>query len=286
MSDTSSRDLEREADASRAELSQKLETLKDRLTPGQVFDDLFGGSGANANAFLQNLGGAMRDNPMPSLLIGAGLVMMMMGGNRSQQTAPSSGSGPARPGAMDQARAAAHDARDGVQAIAGQAGEALASARDHVSEALGGAANAAGEQAAKLTSGIQSASQSAAHSTSKSTAQMASLVTDQPIIAASLGLALGAVLAAALPITETENRVLGAASDAAKGSLGTMVDEQTARVREAARTVLKDASDAAQAEGLTPDGAVAEATVLAGKIQAVADKTASSVRQEVDRLGS
>src|SRR6476620_2513502 len=65
MTDTS-KDLERQADASRAELSETLETLKDKLTPGQIFDDMFGGSSANAGAFLKNLGTSMRDNPMPA----------------------------------------------------------------------------------------------------------------------------------------------------------------------------------------------------------------------------
>ena len=84
MTDTS-KDLERQADASRAELSETLETLKDKLTPGQIFDDMFGGSSANAGAFLKNLGTSMRDNPMPAVLIGAGLVMMLTGGDKSRR---------------------------------------------------------------------------------------------------------------------------------------------------------------------------------------------------------
>ena len=37
-------------------LPSTLGSLKDKLTPGQIFDDLFGGSSANAGAFLKNLG--------------------------------------------------------------------------------------------------------------------------------------------------------------------------------------------------------------------------------------
>jgi uncharacterized protein DUF3618 len=40
------------------------------------------------------------------------------------------------------------------------------------------------------------------------------LVRDQPLVLAGIGVALGALLGAALPATETENRLMGGASDA------------------------------------------------------------------------
>jgi len=75
----SSRDLEREADENRAQLSSTLDELRDRLTPGQIVDELFAGSSANVSAFVRNLGTTFRDNPMPALLVGAGCMLMMTG---------------------------------------------------------------------------------------------------------------------------------------------------------------------------------------------------------------
>src|SRR4051812_16591979 len=77
---TSSRDIEREAEANRAQLSETLEQLRERLSPGQLLDELLSGSKANVTGFVENLGSSIRENPMPTLLIGAGLAMMMMGG--------------------------------------------------------------------------------------------------------------------------------------------------------------------------------------------------------------
>ena len=75
----SSRDVEREADQKRAELSSTLEQLRDKLTPGQIVDDMLAGSSVHASKFLSNLGTTVRDHPVPALLIGAGLAMMMTG---------------------------------------------------------------------------------------------------------------------------------------------------------------------------------------------------------------
>jgi len=79
-SNQSSRDIEREAEANRAQLSETLEQLRERLSPGQLLDELLSGSKANVSGFVENLGSSIRENPMPTLLIGAGLAMMMMGG--------------------------------------------------------------------------------------------------------------------------------------------------------------------------------------------------------------
>ncbi|MCP8939487.1 DUF3618 domain-containing protein [Alsobacter sp. SYSU M60028] len=76
----SSRDIEREAEANRAQLSETLEELRERLSPGQLLDELLSGSRTNVAGFVENLGASIRDNPMPTVLIGAGLAMMAMGG--------------------------------------------------------------------------------------------------------------------------------------------------------------------------------------------------------------
>lgn len=101
---TSSREIEREAEESRAQLSSTLEQLRDRLTPGQIVDDMLTGSGAGARAFVGNLGTTVRDNPLPSLLIGAGVLMMMTG-------SPTLGFG-GSPGRSSGMRSYADDGRD------------------------------------------------------------------------------------------------------------------------------------------------------------------------------
>jgi len=75
--DMSSRHYEREAEASRSRLAGSLRELSDRLTPGQVFDEMLTYAKGGGGTFLNALSHAARDNPIPSLLIGAGLLMFL-----------------------------------------------------------------------------------------------------------------------------------------------------------------------------------------------------------------
>ncbi len=67
----------REAEQTRRRLAQNLDELSDRLTPGQVFDELLTYSRAGGGTFLRAFTNAMRENPLPSLLIGSGCVMFL-----------------------------------------------------------------------------------------------------------------------------------------------------------------------------------------------------------------
>jgi len=77
QSERSSRDYEREAEASRHRLASNLRELSDRLTPGQVFDEVLTYARGGGGTFLKALSGAAKENPVPSLLISAGLLMFL-----------------------------------------------------------------------------------------------------------------------------------------------------------------------------------------------------------------
>lgn len=89
----SSAQIEREVEGTRARLTNTIEELRDRVSPGQMMEEAvsyFRGSGGNE--MVQNLGRQLRDNPMPALLIGAGIAWMMLGSRSSANayTSPSS----------------------------------------------------------------------------------------------------------------------------------------------------------------------------------------------------
>ena len=75
--DRSSRDYEREAEATRSRLAKNLAELSDRLTPGQVLDEVLTYTRSGGGSFMGSLGSAARQNPIPTLLGGAGCVMFM-----------------------------------------------------------------------------------------------------------------------------------------------------------------------------------------------------------------
>jgi hypothetical protein len=79
-------EVEREVQASRAEVEETLEAIQERLSPGQLFDqavDYMRGSGGNE--FLHNLGATVRDNPVPIVLMSTGLAWLMLAGPRARR---------------------------------------------------------------------------------------------------------------------------------------------------------------------------------------------------------
>jgi len=110
------------------------------------------------------------------------------------------------------------------------------------------------------------------------------MVADQPIIAASIGLAVGALLAASIPTTETENSLMGEASDAIKQQASTVFDEQVDKVSRAAGAVAEEMMSEAQSQGLTPETAASGVSTMADKLGAVADKTTQSIKREASKL--
>jgi hypothetical protein len=79
--DKTSAEIEREVEATRAGLTATLDELKDRLSPGQLIDQVFDFSkDSGGREFMNSLGGAVRANPIPVLLIGAGIAWLLAGG--------------------------------------------------------------------------------------------------------------------------------------------------------------------------------------------------------------
>jgi hypothetical protein len=80
--DKSSRELETEASATRARLSNNLDELASHLTPGRVLDEVMTYSRGGGADFLRGLKNAAAANPIPTLLIGAGCAMFLSGKGR------------------------------------------------------------------------------------------------------------------------------------------------------------------------------------------------------------
>jgi len=73
----SSRHYAYEAEVTRDRLAHSLDELSDRLTPGQVFDEMLTYAKSGGGSFFRTFSNAARENPVPSLLIGAGCMMFL-----------------------------------------------------------------------------------------------------------------------------------------------------------------------------------------------------------------
>ena len=164
---------ERDAEQTRQRLAIGLDELNNRLTPGQVFDEMLTYARGGSGTFFRALSNASRENPIPSLLIAAGAMMFLsekMGLNRyitprsgDTKGAPSHRAdirhGSARVGdaassavsaAASSARTTADSVRSGASTAVDYAGEKVSDIADGLkkgAEAVGGTVSSAAQQA-------------------------------------------------------------------------------------------------------------------------------------------
>jgi Protein of unknown function (DUF3618) len=75
-------ELEREVRESRADVERTLDAIQERLSPGQLVDQVAHYMRDNGGEFARNLGDTVRQNPVPVVLVGVGLAWMMLGSRR------------------------------------------------------------------------------------------------------------------------------------------------------------------------------------------------------------
>src|ERR1043165_638847 len=75
--------IEADLNQSRHRLNDTLAALGDKLSPGQMLDEVMGLAQGQAGDFAKKLGAQVKDNPLPTLLIAAGVGMLLMNRNHA-----------------------------------------------------------------------------------------------------------------------------------------------------------------------------------------------------------
>jgi hypothetical protein len=205
-----------------------------------------------ATDFVQDLGDAVRRNPVSAALIGMGIMWMFSG------------------------------------RIAGLSGQAARRAGlDRIPDAAGDAFDAAGST---VKSGVRAVSDSVVSDYAKSLpgfgadmigearSSLAELFRTQPLALGAIGLAIGAGIAAALPATELESEYLGESADAVKEQARQFASEQASRAKAAAESAVSAAASEARNQGLTMEGvksAAGDISEKLGRVAGAAQKGAS-----------
>lgn len=188
--------LEREIDQQREDISHIVDALENKLSPGQLFDRLISFGKGNGREFAQNVGTAVKTNPIPALLTSVGLLWLYA--SRNEYPPPAARGSYAGAGADDTGPGIADRARE----LGGQASDAWHDAKAHVADTASRLADTARETGASLE-----------HQTDRVLQGYNQLLRDNPLVLGAIGVAVGALLGAALPPTEPENRLMGEASD-------------------------------------------------------------------------
>jgi ElaB/YqjD/DUF883 family membrane-anchored ribosome-binding protein len=211
--------LEREIDQQRADIDHIVDALEDKLSPGQLFDRMVNFGKGNGREFAQNVGNAVKANPVPALLASVGLLWLYAGRNEPAPAPGGDGSGDGQ-GIVDRARGLGGEVSDTVSSTWNQASSRVADSASRIADTAHGARDSLRQQKDRAVQGYDH------------------LLRDNPLALGAIGIAVGALLGAALPVTEPENRLMGEASDR-------LADQ----AREAAQTGADKARDVMQDMG-------------------------------------
>jgi hypothetical protein len=147
---------------------------------------------------------------------------------------------------------------------AGQAADAVMSVYD----ATTNAGSRAADTLSNTTTDAAHAMQEAGTKWGRTVQQgIGELFERQPLLLGAVGVAIGAGIAASIPITEAETKVMGGASDFVREA----VSEKAAQVKEMANAAVHEA----KAQGLTPRAAVEGLRAIGDKVGAVTEAAAS-----------
>jgi ElaB/YqjD/DUF883 family membrane-anchored ribosome-binding protein len=249
MTSRSPAQIELEAEASRARITDLLEELRERISPGVIVDQVLGYTDDGAGKeFVQTLGDQARRNPLACAIIGAGVAWLMLSDRRVQN----GGSGYAMSnGAMPNGNGThagngmLKAAGDAVDTVFDKASSAASSVGNAASSGYASTSDATRRFADQVKSTVVSLEDKAIDMARQGRDRIATagvaagtkswdLLTDQPLVTAGIGLAVGAALGAMLPSTETEDELMGAYSDELKEQAQEVAGEQFDKVKLAA----------------------------------------------------
>ena len=287
---TTTEQLEREAEATRAHISATLDELRAHMTPGHVVDQLFDyANDSTAGDFFRNLREQVAGNPMPVALMGAAMAWLAFGQRRSARADGGTSAGLPRTtsGASQKIGEWGDQARSTTSDIGERAGNAASKVQDAASSATSwaagtahstyeAAADRASETGARLRSGAQSVAdatsatyEAAAEQTGRAgekiqnaASQMRDRVTassrnvmdflnEQPLLLVGIGLALGAMAGTVLPSTDTEDELMGESSGAVKREAAVAAEDQIEKGKAVAEEAWQGAKHEAERQGIS-----------------------------------
>lgn len=189
-------EVERDVEASRGNLDRTVDALREKMTPGQLFDEASRAMGGAGQQVLSKFVEQAKENPMPLAVMGLGLAWLMTNSGKTHAAATPSY------GAAYAFSAPGSDLSDKVHAVGDKAGELVSGAREKVSEA-----------SASIGELGRSAANRASQYTDKAQRSFTQILEREPLLMGAAGLLVGAAIGAALPPTDVEDRLVGSLRD-------------------------------------------------------------------------
>lgn len=247
--------IEADVTESRHRLNDTLAALGDKLSPGQMLDEVMGLAQGQAGDFAKKLGGQIKDNPLPTLLIAAGVGMLLMSrhGGSSNAMNDDDWHSERRYRALEEARWSTsrqsgetdnafeerlHQAYAGALGLKQKAGEAVHDFKTRVGQAVDSAretAEGVRSRASQMVSGAKHAigqqAQNIGQRASDARHSAESFYDETPLAAGAIALAVGALIGASTPLSRPERETLRGVADKAART-GADLAERGARMVE------------------------------------------------------
>lgn len=199
--------LEREGDELRADLDRTLDALERKFSPGQLVDRSVEFLRTNGSQLVNEVGDSVRSHPLPILLTAAGLIWLTASVVTARSAASARQPASGRHGSRQQFRTTRADAGARARSV-------MDSTADRIKNRASGTVDAVHEQVDRVQGNL------------------ASMVREQPLALGAMAVAAGAILGAALPMTQYENRMMSRARDRTLAKADEIGQRQYEKVRE------------------------------------------------------
>jgi ElaB/YqjD/DUF883 family membrane-anchored ribosome-binding protein len=206
--------LLREINQTRAAVSQTLDCLERKLTAGQLLDQCLTFFGMKGTEIGSSVGKCIKDNPMPFLLTATGIGWMMFGPRQNRSAVHYNRYAyDYADGAEGMISTMSDKMQSGATATRQQFGKTTEMAKETVNRTTDKVKETAGRATDTLRETVNKTGDIAQSQVKKVRDGFNELLEDQPLILGAVGLAVGAMIGAAFPSTEQEDRLVGEIRD-------------------------------------------------------------------------
>ena len=251
------RQLEEKSDAERHDIENTIGELRQRLSPGQLLDEVLAYTKDGGGAFLSNFGRQASANPLPVSLIGAGLAWFLFskgGENAGQRSQPAQSD--AKAAVTEWGEKVAEASSSGLEqapGLASQAGERIREGVDRAADAASGTSERIATSLSQGAAAVSDAAKSAASSGKAMATSSLAFLKDQPLILLGAGVALGAAIGTSIPKTDVEDKLMGEAAGEIKSQASDMAGEQLEKAKDSGEHLYGEIAQSIkqEIEGLT-----------------------------------
>lgn len=250
----SSEEIRRDIERTRAHMDETVEELRDRLSPGQVVDELWGRfrrSGRGA-------GDVVRGHAVPLALMGLGVAWLAVEEATGSSKEERHGTHPRRGSYDDGSRGLRDKASDAAGNAAHSVGDAARSAKDSVRDAkdwVGDRMERAGEVGDSAREAAHRAADAARHAGRQTRDRLddarhraADLMEDSPLMIGALSFGVGLASGLAVPTSRMEDRLMGDRSEDLKREARGRARELTDEAKQVAADAAESARETVQSD--------------------------------------